>query len=524
MHLRSKLALTLVALLTLAAAAAAKPSIEPLTLITPSDNQKLSAYRENAVVFFSFSELVEVLGGRLDWQIIGHTISYAGNGHHFDFLLGSPFFKMDDKTYNQTYPAEYVDGQLFLPAQTFIPFLDGALTQKLTFHPDSYTLRIDSEYFNVVDLILSPKANGLLVEVVLTDALPYEVFLTEGNWLNISISQARMNKTQILSRTDRRFVYKVTTHQAADVGQISIQLREKPGEIHHKMVYDPPRIQIVLPIADFDLTASDTTLPVVGPDNKIDVVVVDAGHGGHNYGAIGPGRTREKDVTLGIARELAKLIRSDRQFRVVMTRDRDKFVSLEERAKIANQAGGDLFVSIHANASPKRSARGWNVFFLAPARNDSARAVAQFENSFFLREAYERNAASGTDAAIDDTADTAVGDTGTFESDSAGLEANPVLGILNEMIMTEFQDESNDFAMMVAKEFRRNLSIPSRGVDQAGFFVLNQVFTPSILIETGFISNSQEEKLLNSEQYQKQVAEAIYTAIKRFKDKYNKKS
>ena len=97
---------------------------------------------------------------------------------------------------------------------------------------------------------------------------------------------------------------------------------------------------------------------------------------------------------------------------------------------------------------------------------------------------------------------------------------NPVLTILNEMIMTEFQSESHDFALMVDREFRRSLKIPARGVDQAGFFVLNMIFTPSVLVETGFISNKKEEKLLRGRRYQKAVAKAIYKAIKRFKVKY----
>jgi N-acetylmuramoyl-L-alanine amidase len=86
--------------------------------------------------------------------------------------------------------------------------------------------------------------------------------------------------------------------------------------------------------------------------------------------------------------------------------------------------------------------------------------------------------------------------------------------------MTEFQVESHDFAMMVDREFRRRLKIPARGVDQAGFFVLNKVFTPSVLLETAFISNKTEEKLLKDKNYHKDVARSIYEAVKRFKAKY----
>ena len=95
-----------------------------------------------------------------------------------------------------------------------------------------------------------------------------------------------------------------------------------------------------------------------------------------------------------------------------------------------------------------------------------------------------------------------------------------ILSILNEMILTEFQEESHDFALMIDREFRRRLKIPARGVDQAGFYVLNSVYTPSVLIEAGFITNKKEEKIIASKSYRKKIAKAIYGAIKRFKDKY----
>jgi N-acetylmuramoyl-L-alanine amidase len=301
-------------------------------------------------------------------------------------------------------------------------------------------------------------------------------------------------------------MYKLSTHQAAGSGQVSIRLKGRIDKLHHKMAYNPPRIQIS--IADKSFVFDSLAAPIVGPDDKIDVIVVDPGHGGKDYGAIGPGGTREKDVALNIARELAKLIRKDKQFKVVMTRDGDRTVTLDRRAEIANSAGADLFISIHANASVKKRARGWNVFFLAPAKNDSARSVAQFENSFFLKERSALDAHRGESET---------------ESDQYGLD-NPILSILNEMIMTEFQTESYDLAMMLGREFRKSLKIPSRGVDQAAFFVLNKVFTPSVLIEAGFISHKKEEKTLKSSKYHRRVAKAIYKAIKKFKVKYEQKS
>lgn len=472
-----------------------------IKVVIAGSQERIEAYSVDQITYFSLSGLADNLGGTLDWSVLGHSVSYIEGASRFEFMIGSPLFKLGDSLFNCVYPATLKKGQLYLPAETFLPFLDQVFAQKITWEPGSMTIRVSSEYFNVTDFSIEAKANGLLIEIFLSTAMAYDIYVTEGNWMNVSIRGARINRAAVISRRDQRYMYKLKVHQAETSGQISFRLKTNIERWHHKLIDDPPRIQISIADVDFSLDTADTN-PVIGPDNIIDVVVIDPGHGGTDYGAIGRGGTREKDVALDIAKRLAKLIRKDKQFKVIMTRDKDKTMTLEERAKIANQASADLFISIHANSSLKRHVRGWNVFFLATAKNDSARAVAQLENSVYLREQSAFNAhRSEYDPEFED----------------------PVLSIINEMIMTEFQTESHDFAVMCDRELRRNLKIPARGVDQAGFFVLNMVFTPSVLIETGFISNSKEEKLLKSKKYQKKVASAIYNALKRFKAKYEGK-
>jgi N-acetylmuramoyl-L-alanine amidase len=461
---------------------------------------EIEAFQDHEIVYASLSELAEIIGGTLSWETVGHKVVYHDASFRFEFLLGSPFCILDDTTLNMTHAAILRRGQLFVPAATFLPFLDRVTTQKLTWIPDRKIIRADSEYFNVTDMAVQAKANGLLIEIFLTTALAYEVFVTEGNWLNVSIRDARVNRNRILARREPRLMYSLKVHQVENnTGQISLRLKRNIEKWHHKLEHNPTRIQISISDVNFELDTSPT-VSALGPDDKIDVIVIDPGHGGTDYGAIGTSGTREKDIALDLAKRLAKLIRKDKQFKVIMTRDRDRTVTLAERAEIANSAGADLFISLHANASPKRYVNGWNVFFLAPALNDTARAVEQLENSFFLRESVALN-----------------GSTGSHNSEPF---EDPILTILNEMIMTEFQAESNDFAMMVDRELRRHLKTAARGVDQAGFFVLNKVFTPSVLVEAGFISNKSEERLLKDKRFQKKVAEGIYAAIKRFKSKF----
>lgn len=482
----------------LLATLASQSRADSVKLAVAGGYNEIAAFSEYEITYLSLSELAGVLGGEIKWEMVGHRITYTDAGLTFKFLIGSSFFVLNDTTYNMTHRARLKKGQLYVPAATFLPFLDRVTPQNIVWSAESKTVRVDSEYFNVSDLSIQAKANGLLIDIYLSTPLAYEIFVTEGNWLNVSIRNARINRNQVLSRRDSRYMYRLKVHQVENnQGQISMRLKRDVTEWSHKIQYNPTRIQISIKDVNFQFDTS-TTGRNIGPDDKIDVIVIDPGHGGDDYGAIGQRGTREKDVTLSIAKRLARMIRKDKQFKVVMTRDRDQTLSLEKRAQIANDAGADLFISIHVNASPRRQVRGWNVFFLAPALNDSARAVEQLENSPFLRESYAADGQLGVDAGYQD----------------------PVISILSDMLMTEFQAESHDFAQMVDREFRKRLDTPARGIDQAGFFVLNKVFTPSVLIESAFISNKNEEKKLKDKKYQDKVARGLYEAIKRFKNKF----
>ena len=339
---------------------------DKIKVVTGSGFENINALNEDGVHYLSLSELSEIIGGRVSWETVGHSVVYTEGVHRFRFMLDAPFMVLDDSTYNLTYSCKMDHGQLLVPVVTTLPYLDRVTPQKLTWSESEKSLRVDAEYFNVTDMTVQEKNNGLLIEIFLTKELSYEAFVSEGNWLNVSIRDGFVNNKRIASRRFPKYVYRHSVHQIENnTGQISLRLKRNIEKWHHRFVADPPRIQIS--IADVNFDPENVQTPTMGPDDKIDVICVDPGHGGEDYGAVGQKKTREKDVVLKIGRKLANLIRKDKRFKVVMTRDQDKYVSLEDRAKIANKAGADLFISIHANASPKKSVRGWNVFFLAPA-------------------------------------------------------------------------------------------------------------------------------------------------------------
>lgn len=225
---------------------------------------------------------------------------------------------------------------------------------------------------------------------------------------------------------------------------------------------------------------------------RFGVVVIDAGHGGEDEGARGPGNSLEKDVVLQVAIDLRREL-AGRGLRVVMTRTRDVFVPLEERTHIANDARGHLFVSIHANASGDRDIRGSETFFLSlDASDDSARHVAERENRAF-------GAAGVMPEAMDD----------------------PLLAVLGDLIANEHLTESQEFARMAQLRMGRIDPNDDRGVKQAPFVVLTGVHMPASLVEIGFITNSVDERRLASAAGRQAVVAALAEAVVEYGRRYD---
>ncbi len=228
-------------------------------------------------------------------------------------------------------------------------------------------------------------------------------------------------------------------------------------------------------------------------ERKIDLIVIDPGHGGRDPGAIGPTGKKEKDITLAIAKKLKRILERKLRVKVVLTRDRDVFVPLLERAKIANRLGADLFISIHCNSGRNRHASGVETYFLSEARTEWERAVAAYENSAIKYELEDK------------------------------LDTTDILKyILMDMAQTEFLKESQDLALFIQQSLAKATKKVDRGVKQAGFYVLFGAYMPAVLVEVGFLSNKKEERLLSSRKYQEKIAYGIYRGIKKFKEKYER--
>lgn len=228
-------------------------------------------------------------------------------------------------------------------------------------------------------------------------------------------------------------------------------------------------------------------------------VVLDPGHGGKDPGAVGK-KGQEKNINLNVALTLGKLINKNHpNVKVVYTRQTDQYVTLQERPNIANNADGDLFISIHTNASESSKAYGAETFTLGLAKTQANFEVAKRENSVLLLEDGNQETYQGFDP------------------------TSPESYIMFEFMQSKYIDQSVEIAYYIQKEFTEVKRL-DRGVRQAIFWVLHQVKMPSILVELGFITNPSEEKFLTSEEGQEKMATCIYSAFEKYKHEYDKRT
>jgi N-acetylmuramoyl-L-alanine amidase len=228
--------------------------------------------------------------------------------------------------------------------------------------------------------------------------------------------------------------------------------------------------------------------PAVAPALTI---VVDAGHGGTETGAIGPGGLQEKDATLAIARRLSASLTRVLSARVLLTRDSDSLISLDDRTALANHEKADLFLSIHANSSRATGARGSETYYLSLEASDKlAQEVANQENQTPAPAPAEPGTPASRDPSID--------------------------FILWDLAQTAHLKESSALADTIQEELNALSGTQNRGIKQAPFRVLVGATMPAVLVETAFISNADEEKKLANPVFQQSVADALAKAISRF--------
>jgi N-acetylmuramoyl-L-alanine amidase len=310
-----------------------------------------------------------------------------------------------------------------------------------------------------------------------------------------SALRIRVNGLSGRARTEEvgdGFVDTVKLSRAGDDSLVTVRFTGAAGELKVSTLSDPPRLvfDVIKPVDAGPRPGEQTAGP-------LRTIVIDAGHGGHDPGATGPGGLMEKELVLDVTRRVAKLVDANLNIKVLLSRDADHFVTLKDRTSFANRERADLFVSIHANAHPLASHEGVETYFLSSEATDiAARRTAALENSVVQLEKTPARAAGRVDV---------------------------VKAILWDLAQSEFQQESSRLAEVVQDSMTLSLRLPNRGVKQAGFYVLGGAAMPAILIEVGFVTNPREERRLKDAKYRDDIARAIVAGLGEYKKRYDQR-
>lgn len=250
-------------------------------------------------------------------------------------------------------------------------------------------------------------------------------------------------------------------------------------------------IRVLLLIAITLLNSSNTPLK---PEYKVDVIVIDPGHGGKDPGTMGKAGNKEKDIALQISLKVGEYITKNLpDVKVLYTRKDDRYVLWDDRANLANRNKADAFISIHVNASPSPQVYGTETWVMGLHKTESNLEVAKRENSVILLDENAKERAEGFDP------------------------NNPESYILFSLTQSAYTESSLKLAAKIQEQFEKRAGRKNHGVKQAGFLVLWKTAMPSVLVEVGFLSNQKEEEFLASERGQDILASAIFRAVREYK-------
>ena len=417
---------------------------------------------------------------KLVLYIAGRKIKISGN---------SSYIMIDDKPYQMPQITRVESNDLYVPAEDFLGILKATILPGINFDSRKEFLDIDIIRFNITGIHIDVKSNGTIIR--LTTKKPFSErnissFINKHGWYYLTVAGAMVDTTTLNAGLSRGVVRRIESDQIGKTAQVAFKLGKEVISHEWYQSLDPNEIVITLrtPLGKVDEYIED-----VKERWRLDTVVLDAGHGGKDPGSQGKYGTKEKDVVLDITKRVGRLLEKNAGIKVVYTRDEDVFVPLIDRTKMANDANGKLFVSVHANSNPNRKIQGFETYLLRPGKSEDAIEVASRENAVIKLE--EK--------------------TGQYDN----LTGENL--IMATMAQSMFMKESEDLAAIIQMELDKRLNTPNRGVKQAGFYVLIGASMPNVLVEVGYLSNPAEEKKLKQAVHKQRIAESIYEGIKHFK-------
>lgn len=491
------------------------------------ERKEISYLVKNGIDYISCSDFAKVVQANTHFNSEASKLEIKFDDYTIKFTAHNQFIVITRRTDNSAVVHQLPVSTLLIKDDIFVPY---NYVQDYLMFTAGITLEYDSKSKNLNIINQPTKVEQIFTEVKPTDEKPvvsndankkYDVYGLEiEEKANGTLIRLKTGKPIRVPRNSINngilFVFLSNVTVAPKIGEsvnavgliknikqnyisqknIQLEFTLKEGYSNAEIFRDQETTDLIITIHN-KIFSNQGSTPDLKSKWDFDCVIIDAGHGGKDPGTIGVKGTKEKDINLAVALKLGKLIEKNLEgVRVIYTRKKDEFIELYRRGKIANEAGGKLFISIHCNSTEKKDngVRGFEIYLLRPGRTDEAIRIAEVENSVIK---YEDNP-NKYDKLTDENF------------------------ILVSMAHSQYMRYSEKFSDLLNQEWKRQTEIPSLGIKQAGFYVLVGASMPGVLIENGFLSNRREEAYLNSKEGQFQIAEAIFNAVDKYKEHYEK--
>ena len=395
------------------------------------------------------------------------------------FSMNSSFVNASQDTYHMANKVKLKDSQFYLPINSFMHLCHQLNLQSM--FVDKNKVIINSP-FNISHYTINETELSYVINIFSSIQFkPDQITLNllDSQQLDISINKGKINLSKLKNMTKED---NLIIQQKQDL-IFSFQASHPISNYSYSLESNLIKI-IINKMSQAAYTTNQS-------DWEIKTIIIDPGHGGKDPGAIGYHNIQEKHIVLDISKELGDLINKYMpEMEVIYTREDDTFLGLKNRTSIANKNNGHIFLSIHANSSSAKSARGYEIFLLQPNSVDDAIDVAIRENASIA-----------------------------FEEDKTQYGENQIIATLAQ---NAFLKESEKLAIFIQAALKKELpKTRNRGIKQAGFHVLVGASMPNLLIEVGFLTNKSEAQLLNKSSYRAQLAKAIFEGVQDYVESHN---
>ena len=452
------------------------------TLRTPSGDSPFTYVEQGGQTYVSAEQVTAALGGSITADTHGTKVTIAGNTAAFG--PDSRFGVIRDDLIEMPVAPIVIEGKAFVPWQFYQGLLSKVSAMDVSWDAGARVLTVKPQQRDAVSVQVSVANVQDISKIVISLSAPAEYNIVKEPNAYVVRFRAPVRAPFPEQTYEDPYIAKVTF--VANDLRIQLTAPDVVGDAYQ--LDNPPRV--VLDLRKATAPVPGGPVPLQGPRTPqelpgIRTIVIDPGHGGKEVGAVGPGGLMEKDLTLTIARKLANALAAKTGARIVLTREDDSIVSLDQRTAIANQYKADLFLSVHLNAAIVKNAKGSETYFLSlEASDELAKKAAETENA------------------------------------SASNSASDLNLILWDLAHQAYVGESSRFAQAIQEEMNSATSVANRGVKQAPFKVLVGATMPAALVEVGFISNPEEEAKLQTEEFQNLMVEALTRAVQRYKTDY----